>query len=50
MIDAVVTGAGLRGQVTGHRFNAFELTEALDQHGRENTLARIHEFYRDDRP
>ncbi len=49
IMPAFVFLTGLRGQVTGHRFNAFELTEALNQNGRENTLARIHEFYRDDR-
>jgi NAD(P)-dependent dehydrogenase (short-subunit alcohol dehydrogenase family) len=38
--------AGLRGEVTGHRFNAFELTGALRHLGPEETLARITEFYR----
>lgn len=42
--------ASLRGEITGHRFDAFELTEALSRYGREKTLATIHEFYRDDRP
>lgn len=43
---AFVFLAGLRGEVTGHRFDAFELTGALRRLGREETLARIAEFYR----
>jgi NAD(P)-dependent dehydrogenase (short-subunit alcohol dehydrogenase family) len=50
IMPAFVFLANLRGQVTGHRFNAFELTEALNQHGPEHTMERIREFYRDDRP
>ena len=50
IMPAFVFLANLRGQVTGHRFNAFELTEALNRQGLEVTLARIHELYRDDRP
>lgn len=50
IMPAFVFLASLKGQVSGHRFNAHELTEALSQHGQEDILARIHEFYRDDRP
>lgn len=38
--------AGLRGQVSGRRFDAFELTGALKELGREETLERIEEFFR----
>ena len=38
--------AGLRGEVTGHRFDAFELTGGLRELGHRETLSRIHEFYR----
>ena len=38
--------AGLRGQVSGRRFDAFELTSALKELGREETLERIEEFCR----
>jgi 3-oxoacyl-[acyl-carrier protein] reductase len=50
IMPAFVFLASLKGQVSGHRFNAHELTEALTQHGPQSTLARICEFYRDDRP
>jgi NAD(P)-dependent dehydrogenase (short-subunit alcohol dehydrogenase family) len=43
---AFVFLASLRGEVTGHRFDAFELTGALRRLGRKETLARIAEFYR----
>jgi len=39
--------ASLRGQVSGHRFDAFELTSALEQFGREGTLRRISDYFRD---
>jgi NAD(P)-dependent dehydrogenase (short-subunit alcohol dehydrogenase family) len=39
--------AGLRGQVSGHRFDAFELTGALERLGQEEALRRIQEFFRD---
>jgi NAD(P)-dependent dehydrogenase (short-subunit alcohol dehydrogenase family) len=38
--------AGLRGQVTGRRFDAAELTTALRTWGPETTLSRIHELFR----
>ncbi len=41
--------ASLRGQVSGRRFDAFELTGALQRLGQRETLMRIHEFYRDGR-
>jgi NAD(P)-dependent dehydrogenase (short-subunit alcohol dehydrogenase family) len=46
IMPAFVFLAGLRGEVTGHRFDAFELTGALRRLGREETLTRIAEFYR----
>ena len=46
IMPAFVFLAGLRGEVTGHRFDAFELTGALRRLGRDETLARISEFYR----
>ncbi|MFC1662432.1 SDR family NAD(P)-dependent oxidoreductase, partial [Gemmatimonadota bacterium] len=46
IMPAFVFLAGLRGQVTGHRFDAFELTGALKHLGEERTLSRIHEFFR----
>jgi NAD(P)-dependent dehydrogenase (short-subunit alcohol dehydrogenase family) len=38
--------AGLRGQVTGRRFDALELTTALREWGAETTLSRIRELFR----
>jgi NAD(P)-dependent dehydrogenase (short-subunit alcohol dehydrogenase family) len=46
IMPAFVFLASLRGEVTGRRFDALELTGALRQIGRDDTLARIHEFYR----
>jgi NAD(P)-dependent dehydrogenase (short-subunit alcohol dehydrogenase family) len=36
--------AGLRGEVSGCRFDARELTEALERHGPDETLNRIHQL------
>jgi 3-oxoacyl-[acyl-carrier protein] reductase len=47
IMPAFLCLAGLRGQVSGHRFDAFELTGALERLGQEMTLRRIHEFFRD---
>ncbi len=39
--------ASMRGQVSGHRVDAFELTGALERLGQEEALRRIQEFFRD---
>ena len=46
IMPAFVFLASLRGEVTGRRFDAFELTTALEQIGRDATMAKIDEFYR----
>ena len=47
IMPAFLFFASLRGEVSGHRFDAFEQTGALGRLGREETLRRIHEFFRD---
>jgi NAD(P)-dependent dehydrogenase (short-subunit alcohol dehydrogenase family) len=42
---AFVFLANLRGEVTGRRFNAATLADALERDGREMTLSRINDLY-----
>ncbi len=42
---AFVFLANLRGEVSGRRFNASTLADALERDGWENTLSRIHDLY-----
>lgn len=46
IMPAFVFLAGLRGEVTGRRFDAYELTYALQKFGPDGTLDRIDEYYR----
>lgn len=46
IMPAFLLLAGLRGQVTGRRFDAFELTNALEELGEAAVLAKIHDYYR----
>jgi len=46
LMPAFVFLARLRGEVTGRRFDAFELTNAIERYGNERLLDSIDEYYR----